>query len=113
MKIVHNPFLPFRGYKAVNVLGVMLVRRGMEVTEVDIRHERIHTRQMLELGILPFYVLYVLEWLVRLPMRGNAYRSISFEREAYAHERDKHYLQQRPLYAWRHYLRKHKNTSYT
>lgn len=41
----------------------MFVRRGFRVTEIDIRHEQIHTRQMLELGVLPFYVLYVVEWL--------------------------------------------------
>ena len=65
MKIVSNRFVPFPGFKAVNLLGVMFVRRGFRVTEVDIRHEQIHTRQMLELGVLPFYVLYVAEWLVR------------------------------------------------
>ena len=64
MKIVSNRFVPFPGFKAVNLLGVMFVRRGFRVTEVDIRHEQIHTRQMLELGVLPFYVLYVAEWLL-------------------------------------------------
>ena len=68
MKIVSNRFVPFPGFKAVNLLGVMFVRRGFRVTEVDIRHEQIHTRQMLELGVLPFYVLYVVEWLVRVAM---------------------------------------------
>lgn len=108
MKIIHNRFIPFRGFKAINLLGVMFVRRGLKVNEVDIRHERIHTRQMLELGIVMFYVLYLIEWLVRLPMRGNAYRNISFEREAYANQGDADYLHSRRLYAWRHYFRKKK-----
>ena len=108
MKIVSNRFVPFPGFKAVNLLGVMFVRRGFRVTEVDIRHEQIHTRQMLELGVLPFYVLYVVGWLVRLPMRGEAYRSISFEREAYAHEHDADYLRRRHHYAWLHYYFKNK-----
>ena len=38
-------------------------------------------------------------------MRGNAYRNISFEREAYANQRNLNYLKERPLYAWRHYMR--------
>lgn len=108
MKIVSNRFVPFPGFKAVNLLGVMFVRRGFRLTEVDIRHEQIHTRQMLELGVLPFYVLYVAEWLVRLPMRGDAYRSISFEREAYAHEHDADYLRRRHHYAWLHYFKNKK-----
>ena len=41
MKIVSNRFVPFPGFKAVNLLGVMFVRRGFPVTEVDIRHEQI------------------------------------------------------------------------
>ena len=102
MKIIHNRFIPFRGFKAINLLGVMFVRRGLKVNEVDIRHERIHTRQMLELGIVMFYVLYLIEWLVRLPMRGNAYRNISFEREAYRHDGDLQYLKHRRHYEqWR------------
>ena len=42
---------------------------------------------------------------VRLFKKGNAYRNISFEREAYANEADENYLQHRKHYAWIHYLR--------
>ena len=44
------------------------------------------------------------EWLVRLLRRGNAYRAISFEREAYDNQRDANYLSHRRHFAWRHYL---------
>jgi hypothetical protein len=71
-----------------------------------LNHERIHTRQMLEMLIVGFYLWYVIEWLIRLPMKGNAYRSISFEREAYANEGNLNYLKQRKLYSWLNYLRK-------
>ena len=104
MKIVRNRFLPPKGFRAINLLGWIFVRRGTSLSEVDIRHESIHTRQMLELWVLPFYVLYVGEWLVRLCMRGDAYRNISFECEAYSHEHDPHYLQNRPRFAWRRFL---------
>ena len=55
MKIVRNRFLPPKGFRAINLLGWIFVRRGTSLSEVDIRHESIHTRQMLELWVLPFY----------------------------------------------------------
>ena len=42
--------------------------------------------------------------IIRLVFEINAYRSISFEREAYEHEDEPGYLQKRERYAWRHYL---------
>ena len=41
---------------------------------------------------------------MRLLRRGNAYRAISFEREAYDNQRDASYLSHRRHFAWRHYL---------
>ena len=105
MKIVRNRFLPPKAFRAINLLGCIFVRRGISLTEVDIRHETIHTRQMLELWVVAFYVLYVGEWLVRLMLPGEAYRNISFEREAYSHEHDATYLQHRPRFAWRKYYK--------
>jgi hypothetical protein len=55
---------------------------------------------MLEMGILPFYIWYLVEWLVKVPTPGRAYLRISFEREAYQHEHDLDYLSHRRLYAW-------------
>lgn len=41
---------------------------------------------------LTFYVLYILEWFIRLfKFGGDAYRNISFEREAYDNEYDNSY----------------------
>ncbi len=105
MKIVRTRHIPFGHFTAINLLGVLFVHPGVYLSQELINHERIHTRQMLELAVLPFYVLYVVEWLVRLPMRGNAYRNISFEREAYSHQHQPDYLKHRRHYAWRHYLK--------
>ena len=72
------------------------------------RHERIHTRQMVEPLVILFYLLYIIEWLVRLAICRNAeraYRSISFEQEAYGHQDDPEYLQRRKPYAFLHYWR--------
>ncbi len=100
MIILRNSFLPFRGFAAINLCGILLCRRDAVVTKALLRHEQIHTRQMLEMLVVGFYLWYVAEWLVRLMMRGNAYRSISFEREAYSCMHDPDYLRHRRPYAW-------------
>jgi hypothetical protein len=72
---------------------------------VLLNHERIHWRQQLELLIVFFHILYLGEWLIRLITNpGNAYRSISFEREAYANDDKPDYLEKRRPYAWVKYL---------
>ena len=100
MKIIRTKYIPFGRFSAINLLGVLFVHPGVYLSNELINHERIHTMQMLETAIIPFYLIYLVEWLIRLPMRGNAYRNISFEREAYAHQRDLDYLKHRPHYAW-------------
>ena len=103
MKIVYNNIIPFKGFKAVNILGVMFARRGARVSDVLVNHERIHTAQMREMLYLPFYVWYLLEWILKLVWYRNqnkAYRSISLEREAYGNERDGSYLRKRRHFCW-------------
>ena len=107
--MIVNRFLPFSGFVAINLFGLILVRRGETFTSEDLRHEHIHTRQMRELLFLPFYLLYIIEWLVRLLQTRNAlraYRNISFEREAYEHQADPAYLARRRHFAWWRYLRR-------
>lgn len=106
VKIVRTSILPFKGYNAINLLGVLFVHHGVYLSDELMNHERIHTAQQREMLFVFFYLVYVAEWLVRLPMRGNAYRNISFEREAYANQRDLGYLRHRPMYAWRRYMRR-------
>jgi|TARA_R110000744_G_scaffold47478_3_gene104524 beta-lactamase regulating signal transducer with metallopeptidase domain len=69
--------------------------------ERTINHESIHIKQQEELLIIPFYVLYVLEWFIKLFFYGKqSYYNISFEREAYSNEHDKDYLKNRKRYRW-------------
>lgn len=66
-----------------------------------INHETIHFQQAIELGVIFFYILYVLEWLVKLPIYGpSAYENISFEREAYSNDYDLTYISRRKRYNW-------------
>lgn len=106
MKIIRTSILPFKGYNAINLLGVLFVHHGVYLSDELMNHERIHTAQQREMLFVFFYLFYLVEWLVRLLMRGNAYRNISFEREAYANQRNLGYLKHRQLYAWRRYLKR-------
>lgn len=66
-----------------------------------INHESIHFQQQLEMGVIPFYIWYVLEWLIKLPFLGEkAYENISFEREAYDNDDNLNYLEDRKRYNW-------------
>lgn len=114
MKVVNNSIIPFKGFVAINLFGVVFVRKDYEFRSVAdyqrmLVHEGIHTKQMQELLYLPFYVLYVLEWLVRIVMYRNvrkAYRNISFEREAYANQDNRYYNKERKRYSFLQYVKK-------
>lgn len=105
MFIIRNRLVPFKRFNAINILGVLFARPDAEMDEQLLNHERIHTRQMVEMLVVVFYLWYFIEWLIRLTMKGNAYRNISFEREAYTHERNLHYLEERKLFAWISFLK--------
>lgn len=100
MKIIYNKVIPFRGFVAINLFGVLFVREEYKgrINARTLNHEGIHTEQMKELLYLFFYLLYVLEWFVRLFMTGNAYRNISFEREAYSNETNIKYIKERKYF---------------
>lgn len=64
-----NKLLPFKSFKYFNFFGIMVTRIKdilKDFTDMAARHEGTHTIQMLEVGILPYYPLYVLEFLIKL-----------------------------------------------
>lgn len=70
-------------------------------------HERIHLIQQLELLIVPFYIIYILEFIyyvVKYKNVNSAYRSISFEKEAYLNEKDLNYIKLRPFWSFLNYF---------
>lgn len=121
MKIVYNKFIPFEGYLAINLFGVLFVRGTREATQHKINnrlltHERIHTAQMKELAYIFFYLWYFVEYgIVRLFHRkqGCAYHDVSFEEEAYLHENDFNYLENRKHYSWTKFLKARSNHTHT
>ena len=100
MKIIYNSIIPFKGFSSINLFGVIFARNGENITQRTISHEAIHTEQMKELGYVLFYIWYLAEWVIRLFLGGNAYRNISFEREAYDNDTDVEYLSRRGRYSF-------------
>jgi hypothetical protein len=86
---------------------IFLKYHSDKINKVLINHERIHILQAIELLILPFYILYLTEFIVRLIQYRNftrAYLNISFEREAYENENNLDYLKTRKLYGFLKYV---------
>lgn len=130
---IYNNILPFSGYKMTTLWPLLFIRKkayekGL-IRPVDMTHEEIHgcqQREMLLSGVvlaailacvgcgwwsllaLPLFLYwYGIEWLVRAIIYGStdrAYRSISFEQEAYFNQRDDSYIASRTLFAFLKYL---------
>lgn len=101
-----------KGY-CVNLFGTFWARDTSWINKYVINHERIHTAQQRELLFIPFYIVYLIEWLIRLFQYKNwkdAYYNISFEREAYKHGNDLQYLKKRKHYSWIKYLKNRKES---
>ncbi len=80
-----------------------------ERLRILINHERIHLRQQLEMLVIPFYIVYLINYLLLLCMYRNhnkAYRNIIFEREAFVNEYDLNYLKVRKWWRFLHYIKK-------
>lgn len=105
MKVIENSIIPPKGFAGINLFGVLFIRKGVVVSERMIRHEAIHTEQMKDLLFVPFYLIYVIEWLVKLLFYASkAYRNVSFEREAYANDNDVNYLSTRKRFSFLKYM---------
>lgn len=132
IKTVVNKFLPFKGFVAMTVWPFIFIRKDKELKFVDKvkRHEYIHVYQQIEcllvgvvlaflmliLGcgwwsLIPlglFFELYAVEWIIKgLINFGNsrrAYRSISFEREAFENQENPDWLDDRPKFYWIKYV---------
>lgn len=132
MKIIRVKKLPF-GVNAIYLFGILLVCKSVVITDDLINHERIHAKQYSEItftslalsiffiafasanvftsiliSILIYYILYCAEYAVRylfLKDRDKAYRSISFEREAYQNDQDFDYIDERFPFSWLTYIK--------
>ncbi len=86
---------------------IILKNSSLKQDAVLVNHERIHLEQQRELFLLPFYIIYIIEWLVRCIVYSDsykAYQNISFEREAYANESNLNYITERKSFGFIKYL---------
>ena len=103
MKIIRTKYLPPKNYDAINILGLLFVHPNVKLTKEIINHERIHLQQQIELLIIPFYLWYIIHFLINYFKYKNwekAYQNIIFEKEAYNNENDLNYLKKRKRYAF-------------
>lgn len=107
LKVIYNKFIPFKGFYAMSLFNLILVREDCRkydntpIYKKMINHESIHFEQQKELGFIFFYLLYGLEWIIKLFFFGSkAYYHISFEQEAFANENDFEYIQNRKKFTW-------------
>lgn len=122
LSIKYNKLIPFKGFFAMCLFDTIYIRdfnKDKKVHKSTINHEGIHLCQIEDfipntnnkkwktiLGGCIFYVLYFIEWLIKLIISGftlgkvKAYRSISFEQEAYNNQYDYTYQDNRKRFAW-------------
>lgn len=129
MRVIYNKWIPFKGFKCINLFGCLFIRKGCFMSEKDFNHEDIHSVQILEMFFLgltillpfvllgminplwlfaslgTFYYWYFVEWLIEVFHYGStAYHTNTLEREAYSNDDDLTYLATRPKFAWWKYL---------
>ena len=108
MFVIVSRYLIPKGFRGLTLFPFIIVsERDLKSDAVMVNHEKIHIRQQLEMLVLPFFIWYGIEFLVKWMVYKNrmeAYRNISFEREAYTNEKDPGYLKQRSFWRFLKYL---------
>ena len=119
MKVIYNSIIPFHGFAYMNLFGVLFGRNEYknQLTRRTYTHESIHSEQYKDLAYILFLPLYLLEWIIKIPfswfykkkkygrdISKVAYRSISFEQEAFYNQYDYDYLNKRKRFAWVKYI---------
>lgn len=118
MKIIENNILPPKGYKAITLGPFILVKKGTVLSGQEVNHESIHWEQYKETLVLGFFLVYVLEFILKFispsltvaeKLSGRSYwkrvyRSLSMERESYENQTDPDYIKNRKHFAWLEYI---------
>ena len=112
-KIIRTSWFPFGRYDAIAIWPRIFVKGDYQ--EHVVRHEEIHIKQQKELLLVGFFLLYAVfyaalfvyitfsDWgLTFSQVCDKAYRGNPLEREAYDHQGDPDYLDNRRHFAWIH-----------
>ena len=106
--ILVSKYMVPKGYGGITVFPFVFVKDAkLKQQKTFLNHEHIHLKQQLELLIIPFFIWYGFEFVVRYIQYRNwtyAYRNISFEREAYTNEKDLNYLKSRSIWNFLKYI---------
>ena len=109
---------------------ILTTRKTWEMNQEVLNHEKIHVAQWMEVtkffmliwvvvslmlgsvkmlwwlpvNMFAYYLIYMVEYAIRRLYGGETgkqdYRNIEFEKEAYKHQRDFGYLEERKPFAW-------------
>lgn len=109
IKIV-TPFIKKFGIVGITLYPFILFSSKKSLYDVHIvNHEEIHIKQQIELLVVFFYLIYLIEYVIGLIKFKNkllAYKNISFEIEAYDNEYNLEYLKSRKIYSSFSYFKK-------
>lgn len=86
------------GIRGLAFWPFIFISSNTKIDDVLINHERIHLRQQIEMLIIPFYIWYLIEYY------RKGYYNVSFEKEAYANEKNFNYLKKRRIFGFIRYL---------
>ena len=95
-------------YRGTSLYPFGIFVKHFDYNDMDtfINHESVHWKQQKEMLVIPFYLWYVIEWVVNIFKFGKrAYMKLSFEQEAYHNEKNLKYLETRKPYTWWKYLK--------
>lgn len=108
MWLIISKFWVPKNFSGITFFPFVFVRdKSWAENTTFLNHEKIHIRQQLELLIFFFFIWYGIEFLIRLIKHRNihqAYRNISFEKEAYLFENQPDYLKKRCLFSFLYYV---------
>lgn len=104
------PLLKGTSIRGITLFPFIFLRQQDYLNDkVLINHELIHIRQQVELLVIPFYILYLTDYVVQLFKHDfddrKAYRAISFEKEAKQNEKDMDYLKNRKWFSFIKYFK--------
>ncbi len=106
--IVHAPLLLKKDFSGMAIFPFVFIKHPeVRHNQTVINHEKIHLMQEVEMLWIGFFIWYLLEFMLKWILYRNmwkAYRNISFEREAYAHEGDFLYIKNRRMWHFLRYL---------
>ncbi|MCF6224525.1 MAG: hypothetical protein L3J34_12485 [Flavobacteriaceae bacterium] len=104
-------FLKYIFFSSFNALAIwpfiFLKDKSLKNDTILLNHEKIHLRQQIELIWFAFFIVYFIEFLIKLIIYKKpklAYFNLSFEREAYQNEHNLNYLRHRKFWTVFKYL---------